>query len=269
MAKALKKGDKVEWNTSQGKTKGTIKKKLTSTTKIKGHKAAASKAKPEFLVESEKTGKKAAHKAEALKKTKTVLKSPAKRNTPAIPKTKAAAKSTTGAPKKSTTSVASKKASKISTAARKPATVKKAAPKAVKRSASVAKKATAKKAVPGKAPKLNTDQVIKEFRAVVNLTRSQLERWLGMPDSKKLGFKDEIKAGTVGHESGHRILKILSKRRDKYTDDDLRHMQTVVGFVLSHRAQKPPGDIVASNWRYSLMNWGHDPTKYKPARGKA
>jgi hypothetical protein len=66
----LKKGDQVEWETSQGKTSGTVKKKLTSETKIKGHKVAASKDKPEYLVESQKSGKKAAHKPEALKKAK-------------------------------------------------------------------------------------------------------------------------------------------------------------------------------------------------------
>ena len=68
MAKTLKKGDKVEWNTSQGKTRGTVKKKLTSSTQIKGHKVTASKENPEYLVESSKSGDKAAHKPRALKK---------------------------------------------------------------------------------------------------------------------------------------------------------------------------------------------------------
>ena len=68
MAKNLKKGDEVAWNTPQGETKGTVKKKLTSPTKIKGHKVAASKENPEYLVESSKSGDKAAHKAAALKK---------------------------------------------------------------------------------------------------------------------------------------------------------------------------------------------------------
>ena len=68
MAKNLKKGDKVEWNTSQGKTSGTVKKKLTSPTQIKGHKVAASKDSPQFLVESDRSGDEAAHKPEALKK---------------------------------------------------------------------------------------------------------------------------------------------------------------------------------------------------------
>ncbi|HEX6982552.1 MAG TPA: DUF2945 domain-containing protein [Balneolaceae bacterium] len=68
MAQELKKGDKVEWNTSQGKTRGTVKKKLTEPTHIKEHKVDASKDHPEYLVVSDKSGKEAAHKPEALKK---------------------------------------------------------------------------------------------------------------------------------------------------------------------------------------------------------
>ena len=68
MADEIKSGDRVEWNTSQGKTTGVVKKKLTSPTQIKGHEVAASKDNPEYLVESEKSGKPAAHKPEALHK---------------------------------------------------------------------------------------------------------------------------------------------------------------------------------------------------------
>jgi hypothetical protein len=64
----LNKGDKVEWNTSQGTTTGEVQKKLTSPTDIKGHHVAASKENPEYLVESDKTGKEAAHKPDSLKK---------------------------------------------------------------------------------------------------------------------------------------------------------------------------------------------------------
>ena len=66
--KDLKKGDKVEWNSSRGKVRGTVEKKLTAPTKIKSHEVKASKDSPEFLVKSEKTGAEAAHKPEALKK---------------------------------------------------------------------------------------------------------------------------------------------------------------------------------------------------------
>jgi hypothetical protein len=68
VSETLKAGDKVEWQTSQGKTQGTVKRKLTSKTKIKSHVVAASKKNPEYLVESEKTGAVAAHKPSALKK---------------------------------------------------------------------------------------------------------------------------------------------------------------------------------------------------------
>lgn len=70
MAENLKKGDHVEWETSQGKTTGTVKKKLTTPTDIKTHHVAASKDNPEYLVESDKSGKEAAHKPGSLKKAK-------------------------------------------------------------------------------------------------------------------------------------------------------------------------------------------------------
>lgn len=68
MKENLKKGDKVEWGTPQGKTSGKVEKKLTSKTKIKGHEVKASKANPEYLVKSERSGAKAAHKPGSLKK---------------------------------------------------------------------------------------------------------------------------------------------------------------------------------------------------------
>ena len=64
----FKPGDRVEWKTSQGKTSGRVVKKQRSPTKIKGHEVAASRTHPEYIVQSEKSGKKAAHQANALKK---------------------------------------------------------------------------------------------------------------------------------------------------------------------------------------------------------
>ena len=68
MASKLKPGDRVSWKTSQGETRGKIVKKLVSTTQIKGHTAKASKDNPEYLVESDKTHERAAHKPGALKR---------------------------------------------------------------------------------------------------------------------------------------------------------------------------------------------------------
>lgn len=68
MAKEPKPGDKVAWNTSQGETTGRVVKKQTSPTRIKGHEVAASDENPQLIVESDRTGARAAHKSGALKK---------------------------------------------------------------------------------------------------------------------------------------------------------------------------------------------------------
>jgi N-methylhydantoinase B/oxoprolinase/acetone carboxylase alpha subunit len=68
MSEPFKAGDKVSWHSPQGTVYGTVKKKLTAPSDIKGHHAAASQAHPEYLVVSDKTGAEAAHKADALKK---------------------------------------------------------------------------------------------------------------------------------------------------------------------------------------------------------
>lgn len=60
-------GDRVEWRTSQGMTRGTIKKKVTGRTRVGGTELEGSEGDPVFIVESEKTDKHAGHKARALK----------------------------------------------------------------------------------------------------------------------------------------------------------------------------------------------------------
>jgi hypothetical protein len=68
MADQFNKGDRVEWNTSQGTTYGRVEKKLTSDTHIKDHEVRASEEEPQYLVISDKTGAEAAHHPEALRK---------------------------------------------------------------------------------------------------------------------------------------------------------------------------------------------------------
>lgn len=68
MAQEFEQGDTVEWNTPQGRARGTVNKKLTSETQVGGQKVKASNDDPRYLVESEKSGKEAAHKPDALEK---------------------------------------------------------------------------------------------------------------------------------------------------------------------------------------------------------
>lgn len=66
---SLKPGDHVSWNTSQGRTEGTVTRKVTGTAKAGGHTAKASAANPEYEVKSSKSGKTAIHKPGSLKKS--------------------------------------------------------------------------------------------------------------------------------------------------------------------------------------------------------
>jgi hypothetical protein len=68
MAERLKRGDRVSWQTSQGRTQGKVVKVLTSDTQVEGFRVSASDHAPRYLVRSEKTGAEAAHKAEALRR---------------------------------------------------------------------------------------------------------------------------------------------------------------------------------------------------------
>jgi Hypervirulence associated proteins TUDOR domain len=68
LAQEFKQSDKVEWNTPQGRTRGTVKKKLTSSTEVGGQNIKVSEDDPRYLLESEKSGKEAAHKPDTLNK---------------------------------------------------------------------------------------------------------------------------------------------------------------------------------------------------------
>ncbi|WP_294391912.1 DUF3140 domain-containing protein [uncultured Sphingomonas sp.] len=108
-------------------------------------------------------------------------------------------------------------------------------------------------------------QTRKAFGEAVNMTPAELERWLDSEDSQRVGWKGEDGDGpgeSVGHKSGTRIIAIKRTRQADLTDDDYTHMRKVVGYVHRHMAQGGPAeDKDHSDWRYSLMNWGHDPMK--------
>ena len=89
------------------------------------------------------------------------------------------------------------------------------------------------------------------------MTPAALEKWLATEESRSVGTG-------VGHDEGQRIVAIKHKKKAELTDDDYAHMQKVVGYVHRHLAQGGPDkkkDKDDSTWRYSLMNWGHDPLK--------
>lgn len=108
-------------------------------------------------------------------------------------------------------------------------------------------------------------ETIAAFREAVNMTPAAIAKFLETEDSKRVGWKGPDGKGegeSVGHKSGRRIVEIKGKKQADLTDDDLAHMKKVVSYVHRHLAQGGPAkDKEHSDWRYSLMNWGHDPLK--------
>ena len=105
---------------------------------------------------------------------------------------------------------------------------------------------------------MNRDKIRREFDVAVNMTAGEIAAWLRTPESRKVGFKPGGKGESVGHASGRWIVAILGKSVADLSDEDYAHMRKVVGYVRRHGAQRPE-NIYTSRWRYSLMNWGHDP----------
>jgi hypothetical protein len=98
-----------------------------------------------------------------------------------------------------------------------------------------------------------------QFHEAVNLEADELEAWLETDESRSVGWRPDGRGESVGHASGRRIVRLLRTPEHELNDGDYRHMRKVVGYVHRHLAQRPAGDVAHTRWRYSLLNWGHDP----------
>lgn len=105
----------------------------------------------------------------------------------------------------------------------------------------------------------------KAFRDAVNMSPSELEDWLATEASRAVGQSRDGEDGedeSVGHAMGRRIVELRRKPVDEMDEDDHDAMKKVVGYVRRHLSQGgPSAGVETSKWRYSLMNWGHDPLK--------
>jgi hypothetical protein len=100
-----------------------------------------------------------------------------------------------------------------------------------------------------------------EFDRLTNLTQRELRAWLDTPQSRAVGMVRKGERESVGRQSARRILAIRDADPQDLTDGDYRHMKKVIGYCRRHLAQRPWGDVTETRWRWSLMNWGHDPMK--------
>ena len=98
------------------------------------------------------------------------------------------------------------------------------------------------------------------FRAAVNMSADEILAWLAAGESRRVGFTRPGESESVGRQAGRATARILRTAEPELAEEDYAHMRRVAGFVARHRAQEP-ANTVTSRWRWSLMNWGHDPQK--------
>jgi len=102
------------------------------------------------------------------------------------------------------------------------------------------------------------EQIWQEWRTLVTMAPKELEDWLQTNESRSVG--DDPSAESTGHASGRKIIKIKRTNKADLSDEQWAHMAKVVGYIKRHRSQGGPDENAeTSAWRYSLMNWGHDP----------
>lgn len=99
-------------------------------------------------------------------------------------------------------------------------------------------------------------EVKRRFLDLVNMEVDEIRDWLETSESKNVGFTYAGQRESVGRQSARKIIGILTRGPSEL---DEAHMRKVIGYCKRHLAQRPKGDVRHSRWRYSLMNWGHDP----------
>ena len=107
---------------------------------------------------------------------------------------------------------------------------------------------------------MDKDRIRRDFARAVNMSADELADWLATEASRRVGLRRPGASESIGHASGRRIVSILEASATELDDEDYAHMRKVVGYVHRHKALRP-ANIYTSRWRYSLMNWGHDPVK--------
>lgn len=104
------------------------------------------------------------------------------------------------------------------------------------------------------------EELFTDFANTVNLPAGQLEHWLETQESREAG-RHRGQSETHGHAMGRRVVRLLRTPKSQFTADDLVHMRKVVRHVDRQLKHRPRGDVSDTDWRYSLMNWGHDPQR--------
>ena len=69
----------------------------------------------------------------------------------------------------------------------------------------------------------DTATAIRKFKQAVKMSPQKLAAWLETPESKEVGYKSREGGESVGHQSGRRIVELLSQTQAEFSSEDLAH----------------------------------------------
>jgi hypothetical protein len=116
------------------------------------------------------------------------------------------------------------------------------------------------------------DEVYREWKKLVNMTTSELQRFVDSPEGRRAGLsRAEAKEQGIrsGRDSARAILRMKAKKKDDWTKSDWEWARRQVGFIKRMRGAKGPlRDKNGEPTRklLALKIWGHDPEKLKGNR---
>lgn len=105
------------------------------------------------------------------------------------------------------------------------------------------------------------EDIYADFRTKVNMSPLEIEKWLETKTSKTPGEESCQSEFLIDKKTSLKIIRILLKRKVMLTKGDYDCMEKVSNHINKLYDHKPKDNMLVSNWRYALMNLGHDPYK--------
>jgi hypothetical protein len=105
------------------------------------------------------------------------------------------------------------------------------------------------------------EDIFTEFRSKVNMSPLEIEKWLETKTSKAPAAESCQSEFVIEKRVSQKIIRMLLKRKVLLTKGDYECMEKVSHHIDKLYDQKPQENMLVSNWRYALMNLGHDPYK--------
>lgn len=104
------------------------------------------------------------------------------------------------------------------------------------------------------------DRVWDEFHGLVTMSSDELRRWLLADAAGEEGFPGRPDVALA--PAGHRVLRVLTKRKYELSPEDVAVMRRTVDQILDLLSIRgTPGGPGDERWRHDLMDLGHDPYK--------